>query len=83
MAATTLEQRQELAYRVNNGIEITLFWSKPGNRVTIEVRDARFDERFEFDIDGAHALDAFYHPYAYAASRSVHCSAATITALAA
>jgi hypothetical protein len=60
--------RRELAHRANNGIEVSLFWSKAGNRVTIEVFDQRFDEGFELEVAGADALDAFNHPYAYAAA---------------
>lgn len=31
--------------------------------------DSRSDEALEFDVDGSAALDAFNHPYAYAAAR--------------
>ena len=60
--------RRELAQRSSNGIEVTLFWSKRTNGVTVEVFDERSDERFEFEVDGSVALDAFNHPYAYAAA---------------
>jgi hypothetical protein len=58
-------ERRELARRTNNGIEVALFWSDLGNRVTIELADTRFDEFIEFEVAGADALDAFYHPFAY------------------
>jgi hypothetical protein len=71
MTATTLTDRRELAHRTSDGIEITLFWSKPSNQVTIAVLDTRSDAALEFEVDGSAALDAFNHPYAYAATRRV------------
>ena len=69
MTATAFTERRELAHRINDGIEVTLFWSKPSSRVTIAVLDTRSDEAFEFEVDGSAALAAFNHPYAYAATR--------------
>ena len=71
MTATTFTQRRELAHRVADGIEVTLFWSKATNRVTIAVVDSHCDDGLEFDVDGSAALDAFNHPYAYAAGTHV------------
>jgi hypothetical protein len=67
MTPTTITRRTELAHRVSNGIDIYLFWNEPTSRVTVGVIDVRTDNSFEFDIDGRYALDAFNHPYAYAA----------------
>ena len=67
---TAFVERRELAHRTSDGIEVTLFWSKATNRVTIAVLDSHFDERLEFDIDGSAALDAFNHPYAYATTHA-------------
>jgi hypothetical protein len=71
MTATDFTDRRELAHRASDGIEITLFWSKPSNRVTVAVLDTRLDEGLEFDVAGSAALDAFTHPYAYAATERV------------
>ena len=68
MTAIPIETRKELAHRANDGIEVTLFWKKPTTRVAIEVSDVRLGESFEFEVEGEMALDAFHHPYAYAAS---------------
>jgi hypothetical protein len=68
MTATAFSQRRELAHRTSDGIEVTLFWSEPSDRVTIALVDTRSDEDLEFDVDGSAALDAFNHPYAYAAA---------------
>ena len=64
MTTKELIERRELAHRSNDGIEVTLFWSKASNRVTIAVYHARSATALEFDVDGADALDAFNHPYA-------------------
>ena len=67
-ATTAFTERRELAHRTSDGIEVTLFWSQATNRVTIAVLDSHSDEGLEFDVDGSAALDAFKHPYAYAAT---------------
>jgi hypothetical protein len=86
MTATAFCERHELAHRISDGIEVTLFWTKPSARVTIAVVDTRSDEALEFEVDGSAALDAFNHPYAYAAARHAgdratsHVAAGTLTA---
>jgi hypothetical protein len=70
MTASTT-QRSELAHRSTDGIEVSLFWSKPSNRVTIELVDTRIDERLEFEVANDKALDAFRHPYAYASAQAL------------
>jgi len=62
---------RELETRRASGLEVTLFWLSGTDRLTICVRDANGGDDFELEIDPAHALDAFRHPYAYAARRSV------------
>lgn len=69
MSATAQPDRRELAHRTSDGIEVTLFWSKPSTRVTIAVLDTRSGEALEFEVEGSAAVDAFNHPYAYAARR--------------
>ena len=64
---TTITRRIELAHRASDGIDVYLFWNEPSSRVTVGVLDARGDDGFEFEVDGRYALDAFNHPYAYAA----------------
>jgi len=68
---------RELAGRENEGLEISLFWSKTAGRVKVAVADVRLDEQFEFDVAGADALAAFYHPFAYAAVRGLGFGGAT------
>jgi hypothetical protein len=60
--------RRELMHRAGDGIEVALVWDKVGDRLTLEVGDARTEERFELRIPGDRALDAFNHPFAYIAA---------------
>jgi hypothetical protein len=62
---------RELAGRENEGLEISLLWNESAGRVKVAVADARLDEQFEFDVAGADALAAFYHPFAFAAGRGL------------
>ena len=72
MTITELTEWRELAHRTNDGFDVTLFWSKASNRVTISVFHARSATALEFEVDGADALDAFNHPYAYATTVGAH-----------
>jgi len=67
MTTTTIGRRTELAHRASDGIDVYLFWDEPTGRVTVGFLDARGDDSFEFEVAGRDALDAFNHPYAYAA----------------
>jgi hypothetical protein len=57
---------RELAYRNQNGLEVTLLWDPRSNEVSVEVVDHLDESGFRFPIAGHLALYAFYHPYAYA-----------------
>jgi hypothetical protein len=71
-------ERRELAHRTNDGFDVTLFWSKASNRVTISVFHARSTTALEFEVDRANALHAFDHPYAYAAAGGANTSPPTL-----
>ena len=60
-------QTRELASRDNDGVQVLLLWHPAENAVTVSVEDARFGESFHVSVAPDRALDAFYHPYAYAA----------------
>ena len=62
---------RELTSRENDGLEVSLLWSRSANRVKVTVADLKSDQEFEFDVPGADALDAFDHPFAFATSRGV------------
>ena len=72
MTATAFANRRELAHRTSDGIEISLLWSKASGQVTIAAFDTRSGEVLEFEVAGSAALDAFKHPYAYAATPHAH-----------
>jgi hypothetical protein len=61
----------ELAYRASDGLEVWLLWTKFENRLFVVVSDSGKGVSFELDVDPAKGLDAFHHPYAYAASRGI------------
>ena len=62
---------KELAYRTNDGVEVWLLWTKTTNRLFVLVVDSKAHDTFEITVESDHALDAFEHPYAYAASRGI------------
>jgi len=68
--------RKELASRANDGIEVVLLWNSCSSELTVEVRDAGSGDEFTLTVDPSHALDAFHHPFAYAARRGVPYAAA-------
>jgi hypothetical protein len=57
----------ELALRRQDGLEVTLLWDSGSNEVSIGLVDDGAQTAFAFVVDPACALDAFYHPFAYAA----------------
>jgi hypothetical protein len=66
MSPTTPHTR-ELAVRENDGVHVLLLWHPDENALTVSVEDARLGDRFQIAVAPERALDAFYHPYAYAA----------------
>ena len=63
---------KELAYRLNDGIEVSLLWDTRTNHLIVRVGDQKAGDSFRFVVESDRALDAFEHPYAYAAARGVH-----------
>lgn len=66
MSPETLHTR-ELAARDSDGVHVLLLWHPDENAVTVSVEDARIGDRFQIAVAPDRALDAFYHPFAYAA----------------
>jgi hypothetical protein len=71
VSITAINDWKELARRERDGLVVSLFWSRTADRVTLVVADQKLDEEFHINVAGAHALDAFYHPFAYAAGRGL------------
>ncbi len=57
---------RELAYRHQDGLEVTLLWNARSNEVSIELSDDRNETALAFAVDPKFALDAFHHPFVYA-----------------
>ena len=64
---TTHTCPRELAVRESDGIQVLLLWHPAENALTVEVDDTRVGDRFQLAVAPDRALDAFYHPFAYAA----------------
>lgn len=62
---TSETEIRELGQRQNDGLDITLFWNSESGEVFVVVEDQRDGKAFKLDVDAAHALDAFRHPFAY------------------
>ena len=60
-------QTRELADRDCDGIHVALLWHPDENALTVSVEDARVGDRLYLAVAPDRALDAFYHPFAYAA----------------
>jgi hypothetical protein len=58
---------RELAARESDGISVRLLWHPRENAVTVSVEDARVGDCFQLAVAPERALDAFQHPFAYAA----------------
>jgi hypothetical protein len=68
----TLERLpKELDHRASDGLEVWLLWCEPDDRLLVVVVDSRAGDSFEITVGGSNALDAFRHPYAYAAWRGI------------
>ena len=62
-------EARELAARTGDGIDVRLFWHPSSDTVTVSMFDATYGRAFEIAVDPEEALDAFQHPFAYAAFR--------------
>ena len=65
--SSAAQQTRELAARDGDGIHVRLLWHPRENALTMSVEDALVGDRFQVAIAPDRALDAFYHPFAYAA----------------
>jgi hypothetical protein len=60
---------RELAAREGDGLHVQLLWHPSADALTVEVEDLRAGDRFRLAVARERALDAFYHPFAYAATQ--------------
>jgi hypothetical protein len=61
---------RELAARLSGADKVLLLWHPESDRVELSVRNLTTGAGYEIEIAPADAIDAFYHPFAYAARRS-------------
>src|SRR5215831_13233005 len=62
---TTNAGPRELAFRAEDGIEVSLVWNELEDRLNVTVFDSRSGELLELDARHDNALDVFYHPFAH------------------
>ena len=60
---------RELAQRLSGQDEVVLLWHPGIDRVELCVSDVTTGEGFHIEVSPGKAMDAFHHPYAYAARR--------------
>lgn len=63
---------RELAYRCNDGLEVTRFWHPATDELMVHGHDRGATVRFEIRPERHSALDAFNHPYVYVTRNDVH-----------
>jgi hypothetical protein len=62
---------RELAHRVSNSVEVTLYWHEHSGSLAVSVFDRNSGAYAQFAAEPDKAMHAFYHPYAYAATMGV------------
>jgi hypothetical protein len=67
MNTTENSTPRELDARSCDGLDIRLLWNPGDDSVQVAVADARTGELFTIPVASQHALEAFHHPFAYAA----------------
>ena len=66
----TRKQIRELAQRTSSGTLMRLLWLQGTRELWVEIREPELDVTIVIPAEPERALEAFYHPYAYAAARS-------------
>jgi hypothetical protein len=64
-------QTQELLVREADGVEVSLVWRPDIDSLAVVVSDERLGASFEVAAPRDRALDAFHHPFAYAAAQGI------------
>ena len=60
---------EELDYRENDALHVWLLWNRANDSLVVRVSDLKTDDSFELPVRAHQAMDAFLHPFAYAARR--------------
>jgi hypothetical protein len=56
---------EELDYRDNDGIEVSLLWNRHDDTLTVFVVDTRDQSGAEITVGARNPREVFEHPYAY------------------
>jgi hypothetical protein len=70
VTTTAIDDWKELAVRECDGLVVSLLWSSAADCVQVTVSDRKLDEELHLQVPSTCALDAFYHPFAYAEAAS-------------
>ncbi len=68
MTSTSLTTTRELDARTIDGLDVRLLWNSADDSLTVTVADSRTEEFFVLPVSAVSALEAFHHPFAYAAA---------------
>ncbi len=78
-SAELVPQKRELAFRDNDGLEVGLYWLPADGSIEVDVVDSRTGESLRLPVRGSkeqelgkRALDAFAHPFSYAAAQGMY-----------
>ena len=63
---------RELDRRRSDGIDVRLLWSQPDGAILLAVSDSKTGDAFSIEVAPGDALEAFHHPYSYAAFKRDH-----------
>jgi hypothetical protein len=66
----TMTAPRELAFRLTEGIEVSLLWYEGSDQLVVSVLDLRTGQVFALFVGDENPLDVFHHPYWYAAQRT-------------
>jgi hypothetical protein len=66
----TRKDIRELAERTSTGTLMRLLWLQGTRELWVEIHEPELDVPVVIAADPERALEAFYHPYAYAAARN-------------
>ena len=62
---------KELLVRAAHGLEVSLVWRPEADTISVVVNDERLGSSFPVTAPRDRALDAFHHPFAYAAAQGI------------
>jgi hypothetical protein len=57
---------QEIDSRSNAGLEVSLLWTREGDRLSVHVFDTQSNDSFEIAVTAENAREVFDHPFVYA-----------------